>query len=59
LSVNLIVIADSVSHFEAEVVNFGELIVELFIEASNEVGEHERLGGRLLEVYAQVEFGSS
>jgi len=57
LSVHFVVVTESVSQFEAEVVNLGELIVEFFIEASNEVGEHERLGGRLLEVLAQVEFG--
>jgi hypothetical protein len=57
LGVHFIVIAESVSQFEAKVVNLWELIVELVIEATNEIRKNKRFGGGLQEVLAQVEFG--
>lgn len=57
LSVHFVVITESVSQFEAKVVNLWELIVELVIEATNEIRKNKRFGGGLQEVLAQVEFG--
>lgn len=57
LGVHFVVVTESVSEFGGQIVDLGELVVELFIEALDEVGEDKRLGVFLLEELAQVEFG--
>jgi len=56
LGVHFVVFTESVSQFASEIVHLGELIVQLFIKALNEVSKSERLRNGLCEVLGQVEF---